>query len=52
MRDAMTADDAEQPGFYFGARDGSVFTSLDDGDTWTEIVDHLPDVLSIRAAVI
>ena len=52
MRDAMTADNAEQTGLYFGARDGSVFASLDDGESWTEIARHLPDVLSVRAAVV
>ena len=52
MRDAMTADDAEQPGLYVGARDGSVFASTDDGTTWQQIVAHLPDVLSVRAAII
>ena len=52
MRDAFAADDAEQTGLYFGARDGTVFASLDDGESWAEIVDHLPDVLSVRAAVV
>ena len=31
MRDAMTADNAEQTGLYFGARDGSLYASTDDG---------------------
>ena len=52
MRDAMTTDRADQAGLYLGARDGSVFASLDDGDSWTQIAAHLPDVLSVRAAVI
>ena len=52
MRDAFTTDHADPAGLYFGARDGSVFASLDDGATWTEIVRHLPDVLSVRAAVV
>src|SRR4051812_46113625 len=52
MRDAMTTDRAEQAGLYLGARDGSVFASLDDGDSWTQIAAHLPDVLSVRAAVV
>ena len=52
MRDALTADDAEQAGLYFGARDGSVYASTDDGETWTVLADHLPDVLSVRAAVV
>jgi len=52
MRDAFTADNADRTGLYVGARDGCVFASLDDGESWTELVDHLPDVLSIRAAVV
>ena len=52
MRDAMSADNAEQTGLYFGARDGSVWGSTDDGDSWSEIARHLPDVLSVRAAVV
>ena len=52
LRDAMTADDAEQMGLYVGARDGSVFVSTDDGANWNQIAAHLPDVLSVRAAVV
>jgi hypothetical protein len=52
MRDAFTADNAEATGLYFGARDGSVYGSTDGGDTWAELVDHLPDVLSVRAAML
>jgi hypothetical protein len=37
---------------YFGARDGTVYASLDDGDSWSQIAAHLPDVLSVRAAVV
>jgi hypothetical protein len=52
LRDAMTADNAEDMGLYVGARDGSVFLSTDDGVSWRQIVAHLPDVLSVRAAVV
>ena len=52
MRDAMTTDQAEPAGLYFGARDGSVYSSLDDGESWSPIAAHLPDVLTVRAAVI
>jgi hypothetical protein len=48
----MTADNAENVGVYVGARDGSVFVSTDDGVTWSQIAAHLPDVLSVRAAVV
>ena len=48
----MTADNAENVGLYFGARDGSIYVSTDDGVTWRQIAAHLPDVLSVRAAVV
>src|SRR5699024_10101025 len=43
MRDAMTSDGAEPAGLYVGARDGSVFASTDEGDSWTQVAAHLPD---------
>ncbi len=52
LRDAMAADNADQAGLYVGARDGSVFVSTDDGESWRQITAHLPDVLSVRAAVV
>ena len=50
MRDAMCADDHDPAGLYFGGRNGSVFASADEGETWTEIERDLPDVLTVRAA--
>jgi photosystem II stability/assembly factor-like uncharacterized protein len=50
MRDAMCTDDHEVAGVYFGSRDGTVFGSNDEGDTWNLIAEHLPDILCIRAA--
>jgi photosystem II stability/assembly factor-like uncharacterized protein len=52
MRDAMCVDEHASVGVYFGGRNGSVFASADDGDTWREIVRDLPDVMVVRAAVI
>jgi hypothetical protein len=52
LRDAMCADDADPVGIYFGTRDGSVFAGVPDGESWTEIVRHLPDVFCVRAAVL
>jgi hypothetical protein len=50
MRDAMCADNHDQPGIYFGGRNGSVWASADAGDTWREIAANLPDVMVVRAA--
>lgn len=52
MRDAMTTDRAEQAGLYLGARDGSVFASVDDGESWDQVAAHLPDVLAVRAVAV
>jgi hypothetical protein len=52
LRDAMCADDAEPTGLYFGTRDGCVYASRDEGETWTEVARHLPDVTCVRAAAV
>jgi photosystem II stability/assembly factor-like uncharacterized protein len=52
MRDAMSADNADPAGLYVGSRDGTVFASRDDGQTWETVAEHLPDVLSVRAAAV
>jgi hypothetical protein len=49
LRDAFCADDADPTGLYLGTRDGSVWASPDEGETWVPVAEHLPDVLSVRA---
>ncbi len=50
LRDGMCTDPADPAGIYLGTRSGELFASRDDGDSWTSIVRHLPDVLVVRAA--
>ncbi|WP_248965127.1 WD40/YVTN/BNR-like repeat-containing protein [Sphaerisporangium perillae] len=50
LRDAMCADDADPAGVYFGTRSGEVYASRDEGDSWSQVATHLPDVLCVRAA--
>jgi len=50
LRDALCTDDAEVAGVYFGTRNGDVYASPDEGDTWRLVASHLPDVLCVRAA--
>ena len=50
MRDAMCTDDHTTAGLYFGGRNGSVWCSPDEGETWSEIHRDLPDVMVVRAA--
>ncbi|MFF5172868.1 WD40/YVTN/BNR-like repeat-containing protein [Micromonospora sp. NPDC000089] len=48
LRDGMCAGDASD--VYFGTRSGEVYASRDDGDSWSLVAAHLPDVLCVRAA--
>ncbi|MBB5957577.1 photosystem II stability/assembly factor-like uncharacterized protein [Saccharothrix tamanrassetensis] len=50
MRDAMCVDAASPAGVYFGSRSGEVYGSADEGESWQRIVEHLPDVVCVRAA--
>lgn len=52
LRDAMCTDDGGPAGVYFGTRNGEVYASVDDGEQWTLLAEHLPDVLCVRAAVV
>ncbi|MGH7666212.1 MAG: WD40/YVTN/BNR-like repeat-containing protein [Candidatus Dormibacteria bacterium] len=52
LRDALCTDFGDPTGLYFGTRDGEVYQSLDDGDSWQQVAGHLPDVLAVRAAVL
>lgn len=49
LRQAMTVDGVDPAGVYFGTNTGSVFASLDEGESWHEIARHLPTVLSVEA---
>ncbi|MCP9207915.1 WD40/YVTN/BNR-like repeat-containing protein [Streptomyces cucumeris] len=52
LRDALRTDDADPAGVYFGNRNGEVYASADEGESWRQIARHLPDVLCVRAAVV
>ncbi len=48
LRQAMGGDTRDPAGLYFGTNSGSVFASLDEGETWQEIARHLPTVLAVE----
>ena len=52
LRDAACVDAAEPAGVYFGTRGGSVYASSDEGEHFTEVASHLPDVLCVRASAV
>jgi hypothetical protein len=52
LRDAAAADSHPEAGIYFGTRNGEVYASLDEGESFSRIAEQLPDVLCVRAAVL
>ena len=48
LRQAMGGDAQDPAGIYFGTNSGSVFASLDEGESWSEVARHLPTVLAIE----
>ena len=50
LRDGFTTDGQGPAGLFFGTRGGEVYGSVDDGDSWTLLAEHLPPVMSVRAA--
>jgi photosystem II stability/assembly factor-like uncharacterized protein len=49
-RQAMTHDDAEPVGVYFGTTSGEVWGTRDEGASWSCITSHLPEIFSVEHA--
>ncbi|PLW71998.1 exo-alpha-sialidase [Streptomyces sp. SCUT-3] len=52
LRDALCSDGLDPAGIYFGNRNGEVFAGTDDGENWSTVARHLPDVLCVRATAV
>lgn len=52
LRDAMTVDQLDPCGVYFGTTGGQVYGSADGGNSWSAIVKNLPSVLSVEVQVV
>ena len=52
LRDAMTADSLDPHGLYFGTRSGQLYGSTDEGKSWKRILEGLPAVVCVKAAMI
>ena len=52
LRDAMAVDPLSPAGVYFGTRSGKVFGSPDEGESWSELIDGLPPVVSVKAVTL
>ncbi len=49
-RQAMTTDDADPVGVYFGTTSGELWASTDEGAHWRCIAQHLPEIFSVETA--
>lgn len=49
LREAMSSDDRDPAGVYFGTSGGSLFYTRDAGEQWQELAAHLPPVYSVTA---
>jgi photosystem II stability/assembly factor-like uncharacterized protein len=47
-RQAMTTDDSDPVGVYFGTTSGEVWASADEGASWRPIAQHLPEIYSVE----
>jgi hypothetical protein len=47
-RQAMTTDAADPVGVYLGTTSGEIWASADEGDSWTCIASHLPEIYSVE----
>jgi hypothetical protein len=51
LREAMTSDDRDPAGVYFGTSTGTVFYTRDAGDSWRVMAQNLPPIYSVSAAL-
>src|SRR5215831_3726478 len=52
LRDSLATDTCDPAGIYFGTRSGKVYGSSDDGKSWRAIIEGLPAVVCVRAALV
>ncbi len=49
-RQAMTADTQDPVGLYFGTTSGELWLSRDEGERWSRIAQHLPEIYAVEVA--
>jgi serine/threonine protein kinase len=52
LRDAFSTDSLDPAGLYFGTRSGKLYGSKDEGKSWKKILEGLPQIVCVKAAVI
>ncbi len=49
-RQCMTSDAQDAVGLYFGTTSGELWMSRDEGERWTRIAQHLPEIYAVEVA--
>ena len=52
LRDCMHADSLNPAGVYFGTRSGKLYGSANGGAAWARLLDGLPPIVCVKAAVV
>jgi hypothetical protein len=52
LRDGMVTDSLDPAGIYFGTRSGKLYASRDAGKTWKQVLDGLPQIVCVNAALV
>ena len=52
LRQALTTDRLDPAGVDFGTGSGTLYASVDEGDSWTCLAQHLPSISSVETLVI
>ena len=48
LRQGMATDRMEPAGVYFGTSGGALFASVDEGESWSCLAQHLPSISSVE----
>lgn len=52
LRDGLATDTLDPAGVYFGTRSGKVYGSANEGNAWRVVMEGLPPVVCVKAAVV
>jgi photosystem II stability/assembly factor-like uncharacterized protein len=52
LRDSLATDTCDPAGVYFGTRSGKVYGSSDGGKSWQTMIEGLPAVVCVKAALV
>jgi photosystem II stability/assembly factor-like uncharacterized protein len=52
LREALAVDRRDAAGVYFGTSTGQLYGSIDEGESWSLVADHLPPIWGVEAVAL